>query len=109
MQKKAIENKDLEKQIADFSKYSTNEATAKAIAELQYYKNTIEKQTRIIEELKLQLEREKEINEKHQQELEKLQAEKLQAEKRQKKKRKNVLMLRRKKKRLKRKKRRKFN
>ena len=81
LQKKAIENKDLEKQIADFSKYSTNEATAKAIAELQYYKNTIEKQTRIIEELKLQLEREKEINEKHQQELEKLQAEKLQAEK----------------------------
>lgn len=80
LQKKAIENKDLEKQIADFSKYSTNEATAKAIAELQYYKNTIEKQTRIIEELKLQLEREKEINEKHQQELEKLQAEKLQAE-----------------------------
>ena len=76
LQKKAIENKDLEKQIADFSKYSTNEATAKAIAELQYYKNTIEKQTRIIEELKLQLEREKEINEKHQQELEKLQAEK---------------------------------
>lgn len=81
LQKKSIENKDLEKQIADFSKYSTNEATAKAIAELQYYKNTIEKQTRIIEKLKLQLEREKGINEKHQQELEKLQAEKLQAEK----------------------------
>jgi signal transduction histidine kinase len=81
LQKKAVENKDLEKQIADFSKYSTNEATAKAIAELQYYKNAIEKQTRIIEELKLQLEREKEANEKHQQELEKLQAEKFQAEK----------------------------
>jgi signal transduction histidine kinase len=81
LQKKAIENKDLEKQIADFSKYSTNEATAKAIAELQYYKKTIEKQTRIIEDLKLQLEREKEANEKHQQELSKLQTEKLQAEK----------------------------
>lgn len=80
LQKKAVENKDLEKQIADFSKYSTNEVTAKAIAELQYYKNTIEKQTRIIEELRLQLEREKEANDKHQQELEKLQAEKLQAE-----------------------------
>ncbi|GHV15512.1 histidine kinase [Bacteroidia bacterium] len=81
LQRKAIENKELERQIADFSKYSTNEATSKAIAELQYYKKTIEKQTRIIEELKLQLEREKEINEKHQQELEKLQTEKLQAEK----------------------------
>ncbi|WP_299231640.1 ATP-binding protein [uncultured Bacteroides sp.] len=81
LQRKAIENKDLEKQIADFSKYSTNEATAKAIAELQYYKDTIAKQTQIIEDLKLQLEHEKETNEKHLQELEKLQAEKLQAEK----------------------------
>lgn len=81
LQRKAIENKDLEKQIADFSKYSTNEATTKAIAELQYYKNTIAKQTQIIEDLKLQLEREKEINEKHLQKLEKLQAEKLNAEK----------------------------
>jgi hypothetical protein len=80
LQKKAIENKEIEKQIADFSKYSTNEATGKAIAELQYYKETIEEQTRIIEELKLQLEQEKEANEKHQQEIEKLQAEKLQAE-----------------------------
>ena len=80
LQKKAIENKDLEKQIADFSKYSTNEATAKAIAELQYYKKTIERQTQVIEDLKLQLDREKETNEKKQQELEKLQTEKLQAE-----------------------------
>lgn len=80
LQKKAIENKNLEKQIADFSKYSTNEVTAKAITELQYYKNTIEKQTLIIEELKLQLELEKKANEKHQQDLDKLQVEKLRAE-----------------------------
>ena len=57
LQKKANENKDLEKQIADFSKYSINEATAKAIAELQHYKNTVEKQAKIIEDLKLQLEK----------------------------------------------------
>ena len=81
LQRKAIENKELERQIADFSKYSTNEATSKAIVELQYYKKTIEKQTQIIEKLKLQLEREKKANEKHQQELEKLQIEKLHAEK----------------------------
>lgn len=86
MQKKAIENKDLEKQIADFSKYSTNEATAKAIAELQYYKNTIEKQTRIIEELKLQLEREKELMRNINKNWKNFKLEKLKQEKRQKKK-----------------------
>jgi len=67
LQKKAIENKELEKQIADFSKYSVNDATSKAIAELQHYKNTIEKQSKIIEDLKLRLEREKEEKEQYQQ------------------------------------------
>jgi signal transduction histidine kinase len=81
LQKKAIENKELEKQIADFSKYSTNEVTSRAITELQYYKKTIEKQTYIIEELKYKLEQEKEANEKRLQELEQLQTEKKQAEK----------------------------
>lgn len=60
LQKKARESKELEKQLADFSKYTTNEATAKAIAELQSYKETIEKQAKIIESLQKQLE-EKEI------------------------------------------------
>ncbi len=62
LQKKARESKELEKQLADFSKYTTNEATAKAIAELQSYKETIEKQAKIIESLQKQLkEKEKEI------------------------------------------------
>ena len=62
LQKKAQESKELEKQLADFSKYTTNEATTKAIAELQSYKETIEKQAKIIESLQKQLEeKEKEI------------------------------------------------
>jgi signal transduction histidine kinase len=72
LQKKAIENQDLEKQIADFSKYSVNEATSKAIAELQHYKDTIEKQTKIIEDLRLRLEQEKIVKEEYQQKLVKL-------------------------------------
>ena len=62
LQKKAQESKDLEKQLAEFSKYTTNEATTKAIAELQSYKEAIEKQSKIIESLQKQLEeKEKEI------------------------------------------------
>jgi signal transduction histidine kinase len=64
LQKKALENKDLEKQINEFSKYATNEVTTKAIAELQYYKETIDKQTKIIEKLKFQLDQEREEKEK---------------------------------------------
>lgn len=56
LQKKAQKSKELEKQLADFSKYTTNEATAKAIAEIQSYKDTIEKQAAIIESLQKQLE-----------------------------------------------------
>ena len=56
LQRKAQESKELEKQLAEFSKYTTNEATAKAIAEIQSYKETIEKQTKIIESLQKQLE-----------------------------------------------------
>ena len=39
-----------------FSKYTTNEATSKAIIEIQAFKKTIEEQTRIIELLQKQLE-----------------------------------------------------
>jgi hypothetical protein len=56
LQKKAQESLDLEKQLAAFSKYTTNEATAKAIAEIQSYKDIVEKQARIIETLQKQLE-----------------------------------------------------
>jgi signal transduction histidine kinase len=73
LQKKAIENRDLEKQIADFAKYSINEATSKAIAELQHYKDTIEKQSKIIESLRLRLEKEKEEKEQYQQKIIQLQ------------------------------------
>lgn len=54
--RKAKENKDLEKQINDFTRYGTvNEATSKAIIELQIYKQLTEKQLKLIEELKEQL------------------------------------------------------
>lgn len=56
LQKKAQKSKELERQLADFSKYTTNEATAKAIAEIQAYKCTIEKQAKTIELLQKRLE-----------------------------------------------------
>ena len=56
LQKKAKESAELEKQLSIFSKYTTNEATTKAIAEIQAYKEKIEKQARIIETLQKQLE-----------------------------------------------------
>lgn len=56
LHKKAQENEELEKQLKEFSKYTTNEATTKAILELQDYKKTIEKQTLLIEELHRELE-----------------------------------------------------
>jgi signal transduction histidine kinase len=80
LQKKAIDNKDLEKQINDLSKYNTNDATTKAIAELQSYKNTIEKQTKIIEELKFQLEKERLEKEEQQKLIEDLKSDKEKAE-----------------------------
>lgn len=55
LRKKAQENEELEKQLKEFSKYTTNEATSKAILELQDYKNTIEKQTLLIQDLQIQL------------------------------------------------------
>lgn len=55
LQKKAQENEELEKQLKEFSKYTTNEATSKAILELQDYKNTIERQTLLIQDLQNQL------------------------------------------------------
>ena len=56
LRKKATESEELEKQLSAFSKYTTNEATSKAITEIQAYKKTIEEQTRIIELLQKQLE-----------------------------------------------------
>jgi len=56
LQKKAEQNKDLEKQLLEFSKYTTNEATTKAILDLQSYKTRLEEQGIIISGLKNQLE-----------------------------------------------------
>lgn len=55
LHKKALENKDLEKQLKEFSKYNTTESTTKALLELQNYKQTVEKQTQIILDLQQQL------------------------------------------------------
>ncbi|OOG18830.1 histidine kinase [Sphingobacterium sp. CZ-UAM] len=55
LHKKAQENEELEKQLKEFSKYTTNDATSKAILEIQLYKNTIEKQTFLIKDLQNQL------------------------------------------------------
>jgi|694.fasta_scaffold98186_2 signal transduction histidine kinase len=74
--KKAIDNKDLEKQINDLSKYNTNDATTKAIAELQLFKDTIENQTKIIEDLKYQLEKERLENEEKKKLIQDLQSDK---------------------------------
>jgi signal transduction histidine kinase len=63
LQRKADENQELERQLKEFSKYTTNEATSKAILELQHYKNTIEQQTYLIQELQVQLEELKEQKE----------------------------------------------
>ncbi|WP_272148617.1 sensor histidine kinase [Tenacibaculum aiptasiae] len=55
LQRKAEQNAELEKQLKEFSRYSTNEATTKAILELQNYKKTIEEQTILIEKLQYEL------------------------------------------------------
>tara|TARA_R110000744_G_scaffold168229_1_gene285856 strand:- start:1732 stop:4323 length:2592 start_codon:yes stop_codon:yes gene_type:complete len=55
LKRKAEHNAELEKQLKEFSKYSTNEATNKAILELQNYKKRIEEQTVLIEKLQNQL------------------------------------------------------
>lgn len=57
LQKKAEQNKELEKQLADFTKYTTNDLTTKAILDIQAYKNRLEEQGKIIETLKSQLEK----------------------------------------------------
>lgn len=51
LQKKAKESETLEKQLKEYSKYTTNEATAKAIVEIQTYKNFLEKQANLIKSL----------------------------------------------------------
>lgn len=55
LQKKAKESEVLEKQLIEFSKYTTNEATAKAVVEIQSYKEIVEKQANIIKSLQEEL------------------------------------------------------
>lgn len=80
LQRKALDNINLEKQINDLSKYNTNDATTKAIVELQIFKNTIEKQTQIIEGLKNQLEKERLEKEKQQKLIDELKSDNEKAE-----------------------------
>lgn len=55
LQKKAKESEALERQLIEFSKYTTNEATAKAVVEIQSYKDIVEKQASIIKSLQEEL------------------------------------------------------
>lgn len=57
LQKKAKESEALERQLIEFSKYTTNEATAKAVVEIQTYKNLVEKQASVIKSLQEELEK----------------------------------------------------
>ncbi len=75
LQKKAEQNKDLEKQLADFTKYTTNELTTKAILDIQAYKSRLEEQGKIIEALKSQLEKAEKEKEKAEKEKEKAKSE----------------------------------
>lgn len=56
LQRKAEENEELERQLKEFSRFTTNEVTSKAVLELQNYKKTIEDQTKLIHDLQRQLE-----------------------------------------------------
>ena len=70
--KKAKENADLEKQINEFTRYgSINEATSKALMELQVYKDLTGRQLKLIEDLQSQLEKTNSDKEAIQLELEK--------------------------------------
>lgn len=55
LEKKAKESEVLSKQLIEFSKYTTNEATAKAVVEIQSYKDIVEKQANIIKSLQEEL------------------------------------------------------
>ena len=49
IKKKADESKELERQLREFSRYSVNDATTLALAEVASYKNTVKQQAEIIE------------------------------------------------------------
>ncbi len=55
IKKKANESKELERQLLEFSKYSINDATTKALAELQSFKEIVEQQAEVITSLYKQL------------------------------------------------------
>lgn len=56
LKQKAGENKSLDKQIKEFSKYSIDEITSSAVINLQLYKENVENQRAIILDLKRELE-----------------------------------------------------
>ena len=81
IKKKADESKELERQLKEFSRYSVNDATTLALAELQAYKRTIEEQTGVITSLHNQLEEFKQTSQRQEQTIKQLETAKREAEK----------------------------
>ena len=82
IKKKADESKELERQLREFSRYSVNDATTMALAELQAFKKTVEEQTGVITSLHNQLEEFKQTSQKQEQTIKQLETAKREAEKR---------------------------
>lgn len=82
IKKKADESKELERQLREFSRYSVNDATTMALAELQAFKKTVEEQTGVITSLHNQLEEFKQTSQRQEQTIKQLETAKKEAEKR---------------------------
>lgn len=82
IQKKANESKELERQLKEFLRYSVNDATTMALAELQAFKKTVEEQTGVISSLHKQLEEYQQTSQRQEQTIKQLETDKREAEKR---------------------------
>lgn len=81
IKKKADESKELDRQLREFSRYSVNDATTMALAELQAFKKTVEEQTGIIRSLHKQLEEFQQTSQRQVQTIKQLETAKREAEK----------------------------
>lgn len=70
LEKKAELNKDLQKQLKDFAKYSTEEATAKAILELESLRDLNTKQEKTLKDLIKKVEKLEQENQEKEEEIE---------------------------------------
>lgn len=80
LKKKATESKELERQLQEFSRYSINDATTKALTELQSFKDIVDKQTGVIASLQSQLREYQRSTARQDEMIRNLQSEKKQAE-----------------------------